>query len=150
MWKLRRIVTQSRKKRPSIHYRTHKEAARALVHAKLTYWNSFYHFSYNTVAIRNTKRNWGSCTSLRNLNFNYKILFLPSHLQDYIIVHELCHLKELHHKATFWDLVAEQMPEYKSHIAQLRAIERTMVSNKGLVVGVALSAVVDTAPATVV
>jgi len=96
-----------------------------MVHAKLAYWNQFYGFSYNRVAIRNTRRCWGSCTSLRNLNFSYKLLFIPEHLQDYIIVHELCHLKELNHKQAFWDLVAQQLPDYEKHIAELKHLEKT-------------------------
>lgn len=49
---------------------------------------------------------------------------LPPHLRDYIIVHELCHLVHLHHGKAFWDLVAEQMPEWRSHVRELRAIDK--------------------------
>jgi predicted metal-dependent hydrolase len=58
------------------------------------------------------------------LNFNYKILFLPAHLSDYIIVHELCHLAELNHGKKFWDLVAQQIPEYRNVVSELRALDR--------------------------
>jgi hypothetical protein len=47
-----------------------------------------------------------------NLNFNYKIALLPERLADYIIVHELCHLKEVNHSQKFWNLVAKMMPDY--------------------------------------
>jgi predicted metal-dependent hydrolase len=122
-----RIVRRRRKRRTSVtkHYLEHKEAARKLVHEKLEYWNQFYGFAYNRVAIRNTRRCWGSCTSLKNLNFSYKLLFLPPHLQDYIIVHELCHLKELHHKESFWALLAEQIPAYEASITELKHLEKT-------------------------
>ena len=106
------------------HYLAHKEEARELVLARLAYFNTHYNYSWNRVAIRNQRRCWGSCTSLKNLNFNYKILLLPQHLRDYIIVHELCHLKELNHGANFWALVAEQVPEYKKCIAELRGIDK--------------------------
>lgn len=120
-------IKRRKKKRASSvtkHYVVHKESARALVHARLTHWNQYYNLQYNRVAIRNQRRCWGSCTSLRNLNFSYKILFLPPHLQDYIIVHELCHLQELNHGQNFWNLVAQQVPEYRSHMAELKAIEK--------------------------
>ena len=61
---------------------------------------------------------------MKNLNFNYKLYFLPPHLCDYIIVHELCHLVELNHGQQFWDLVAQQIPEYKKCVAELKAIDR--------------------------
>ena len=76
------------------------------------------------MAIRNQRRCWGSCSSKKNLNFNYKIQFLPEHLADYIIVHEMCHLVELNHGQKFWDLVAAQIPEYERYVTELRAIDK--------------------------
>lgn len=127
-WKLVRV---RRKRRTSVtkHFVAHKELARALILKKLEYWNQFYGLHYNRVAIRNTRRRWGSCTSLKNLNFSYKILFLPPHLQDYIIVHELCHLQELNHKKKFWELVAQQVPAYESCIQELRTIDSKVFSD---------------------
>lgn len=115
-----------RKRRGSVtkHYLLHKEQTRELVLARLAYFNQFYGFSYNRVAIRNQRRCWGSCTSLKNLNFSYKILFLPPALQDYIIVHELCHLQELHHGQSFWNLVAQVVPDYQDRMTHLKQIEK--------------------------
>lgn len=98
--------------------------ARELVLARLRDFNQHYQLSWKRVAIRNQRRCWGSCSSLKNLNFSYKILFLPPELADYIIVHELCHLKELNHGPNFWSLVAEQVPDYKARIRTLKQIER--------------------------
>jgi predicted metal-dependent hydrolase len=106
------------------HYLSYKEEARKLIVSRVNYWNQFYAFDFNRIAIRNQRRCWGSCTSLKNLNFSYKILFLPSHLQDYIIVHELCHLQELNHGKSFWALVEKQVPQYKLCIKDLKQIER--------------------------
>jgi len=127
-------LIRRRKRRTSVtqHFVAHKETARALVHQKLIYWNQFYNFTYKRVAIRNTRRSWGSCTSLKNLNFSYKLLFLPSHLQDYIIVHELCHLGELNHGKNFWDLVAQQVPHYELCIAELKVVEATSFTTSRL------------------
>lgn len=123
MW---RLVRKRRNRRTSVtkHYLEHKEEARAQIRRRLEYWNQFYGFSYNRVSIRNTKTCWGSCTSLGNLNFSYKLLFLPAHLQDYIIVHELCHLAELNHGPRFWELVSRQVPDHSAHRHELRQIER--------------------------
>ena len=65
---------------------------------------------YNRLAIRNQRGRWGSCSSKKNLNFNYRILKLSPELRDYIIVHEIAHLKELHHGKSFWDLVERMIP----------------------------------------
>jgi predicted metal-dependent hydrolase len=106
------------------HYITHKEETRKLALARLTHFNQFYNLTWNRVAIRNQRRCWGSCSAKKNLNFNYKILFLPPHLADYIIVHELCHLTHLHHGKEFWDLVAQQLPDYRALLTELRAIDK--------------------------
>ena len=92
-----------------------------LVHARLAYYNAHYQVLVRKVFIKNTKSRWGSCSSLGNLNFNYKILFLPTELQDYIIVHELCHLKHFNHGAEFWALVARAVPNWR---ACRRALQR--------------------------
>jgi predicted metal-dependent hydrolase len=112
------------------HYRAHKEAARRLTLERLQYFNQHYALEWNRVAIRNQRRCWGSCSAKKNLNFNYKILFLPPHLQDYLVVHELCHLAHLHHQQPFWDLVAEQIPHYRSAALELRQIDQQGVLQK--------------------
>ncbi len=81
-----------------------------------------YGFVYNRVAIKDARSRWGSCSQKKNLNFNYRLVFLPPHLVDYIIVHELCHLKEFNHGPNFWVLVAETMPTYKEYIQELKNI----------------------------
>lgn len=122
-WRKKR---SSRRRASSVtkHYQENKEAARSLVLARLNFFNQHYNLKWNRVAIRNQRRCWGSCSSLRNLNFNYKILLLPPHLRDYIIVHELCHLVHLNHGRQFWDLVGEQIPDYKRCVSDLKAVDK--------------------------
>jgi predicted metal-dependent hydrolase len=93
-------------------YLKYKEQARELVLQKIAKLNRLYGHSYNKISIRNQKTCWGSCSRKGNLNFNYKILFLPERAQDYIIAHELCHLKEFNHSPRFWELVARTSPDY--------------------------------------
>lgn len=124
MWVFSRKRRVSRPSSVTKHYAAHKEAARSLTLARLHHYNQYYNLSWNRVAIRNQRTCWGSCTSLKNLNFNYKLLFLPEHLQDYIVVHEMCHLKELNHSAHFWSLVSETLPEYRFLQKELREMER--------------------------
>lgn len=93
-------------------YKKCKEIARMLVHARLELFNKHYDFKYNAVRIKNTIRTWGSCSRHGNLNFNYKIALIPPEMSDYIIVHELCHLKEFNHSKRFWGLVEQTIPNY--------------------------------------
>lgn len=93
-------------------YLKYKEPARRLVEDKIRYFNKIYNFKFNRISIKNQKTCWGSCSRQGNLNFNYKILFLPEKLRDYIIVHELCHLKELNHSSKFWNLLFQIIPDY--------------------------------------
>jgi len=59
-------------------------------------------FSFSTVKIQSSKSRWGSCSRSQSLNFSFHLLLLPSHLIDYVILHELCHTKEMNHGINFW------------------------------------------------
>lgn len=102
-----------RPKRKNLNYIKYKKDAEILVKERLEYFNQFYNYKWGRVAIRNQKTRWGSCSKKGNLNFNYKIVLLNPSQADYIIVHELCHLKEFNHSGRFWDLVAKAVPDYK-------------------------------------
>lgn len=104
----------------SPQYIQYKEKARNLAHTRIFHFNKTYNLFFNRIAIRNQKRVWGSCSGKGNLNFNYRIILLPSHLSDYIIVHELCHLKELNHSKEFWKLVSLTFPNYKEARKELK------------------------------
>ncbi len=94
-------------------YIINKSKAERLVWGRLEHFNSFYDFTYHRVCIRDQKSRWGSCSAQKNLNFSYRIIFLPPELADYLIVHELCHLGEMNHAARFWKLVEKTIPGYK-------------------------------------
>jgi predicted metal-dependent hydrolase len=103
-------------------YVRHKEAARALAVRRLAHFNDFYGFDYKTISIRNQKTRWGSCSKSGSLSFNDKIALLPAELADYVIVHELCHLREFNHSAKFWDLVARTVPDYARLRKKLKGV----------------------------
>jgi hypothetical protein len=110
---------------PSRHtkaeYRAYKERARTLAMERIAFWNARYGCAIGRIAIRNSKTRWGSCSRKGNLNFSYKIALLPPQLADYIIVHELCHLRAFNHSRTFWKLVAMTIPNHREMRRALRA-----------------------------
>jgi len=104
-------------------YLRHREAARTFVLSRIAVLaSSLGEVSFSRVSIRDQKTCWGSCSRKGNLNFNYKILFLPPHLQDYVIVHELAHLRELNHSPRFWALVASVVPDWRTCRRELRGM----------------------------
>ena len=99
-----------------------REQARIFIENRLSFFNKFYNFEINRIAIKNTSTRWGSCSSKANLNFNYKIIYLRTELADYLIVHELCHLGELNHSKRFWALVEKTIPNYVDLNKEIRRI----------------------------
>ncbi|HVV15035.1 MAG TPA: M48 family metallopeptidase [Candidatus Paceibacterota bacterium] len=116
-----------RRRRPasaasSRKFQLYKEEARALVHALIARLNAHYDYAVRRVFIKNSRSRWGSCSEHGNLNFNYRLLFLPPRLAEYVVTHELCHLKEMNHSPAFWALVEETIPDYKKARKALRRI----------------------------
>ena len=101
-------------------YVGNKEAALKIANERLEHFNRHYGFSYRRVLIKNQKTRWGSCSRLGNLNFNYKIALIRPELADYLVVHELCHLRQMNHSKKFWELVALTIPNYKILRRELR------------------------------
>ena len=93
-------------------YLRYRENALSLVEDKARQLSEEHSYSYNKINIKNQKTRWGSCSRKGNLNFNYKILFLPERIQEYIVAHELCHLREFNHSKKFWKLVSKMVPDY--------------------------------------
>lgn len=109
-------------------YLKHKEVARKIVHNRIAHFAPVYGLTVGRVAIRDQKSRWGSCSRKGNLNFNYRIALLPSHLVDYIVVHELCHLKEFNHSEHFWNHVARTIPDYLACRKELHQISLRTIS----------------------
>jgi len=121
----RRKIRRRRRVSAKSHgeYLKHRESARALVHERVEFWRNVYNIVVRKIAIRNQRSRWGSCSKNGNLNFNYRIVHLPPHLVDYLIVHELCHIKEFNHSKAFWDLVGQGIPEFSKVRRELKGIK---------------------------
>lgn len=75
---------------------------------------------YDRIEIRNQRTRWGSCSTNGTLGLNWRLMMAPPEIIDYIIIHELAHLREANHSPEFWSLVAEYDPEYEAHAEWLQ------------------------------
>ncbi|HAN50208.1 MAG TPA: metal-dependent hydrolase, partial [Lachnospiraceae bacterium] len=83
---------------------------------------------YGRITIRHQKTRWGSCSGKGNLNFNCLLMLTPPEVQEYVIVHELCHRKEMNHSYRFWAEVEDVLPDY-------RVQEQWLKTNGGALIG---------------
>ena len=93
----------------------HTLANRALktIPARVAHFAPLVGVSYGRITIRNQRSRWGSCSSQGNLNFNCLLMLCPPEVIDYVVVHELCHRKEMNHSPRFWAEVERVLPDHK-------------------------------------
>jgi predicted metal-dependent hydrolase len=126
-----RGLTHTRTRVRRLEYKLHSERARELIHQRLSHFQAFYaqidptfaaRMQFGRVSIRDQRSRWGSCSSRKNLNFNYRLIHLSPEHRDYVIVHELCHLIEMNHGAEFWRLVELAVPNARTLQAVVKRI----------------------------
>ena len=100
----------------------HKLAEKALeyIPKRVSYFAKQIGVTYGKITIRNQKTRWGSCSSKGNLNFNCLLMLTPPEVIDYVVVHELCHRKEMNHSGAFWAEVEKVIPDYKEQVKWLK------------------------------
>lgn len=91
------------------------QKALSVIPDKVKYYAEIMGVIYGRITIRNQKTRWGSCSSKGNLNFNCLLMLMPDKVLDYVVVHELCHLKQMNHSKKFWKEVERYMPDYKNY-----------------------------------
>lgn len=97
-----------------------KKRAQEYIPKRVEYFANIMSVEYGRITIRNQKTRWGSCSSRGNLNFNCLLMLTPPEVIDYVVVHELCHRKEMNHSKAFWREVEKVMPDYKQSVLWLK------------------------------
>ena len=90
-----------------------KKKAKKVIPERVEHYAKLAGISYNRIFIRLQKSRWGSCSVDGNLNFNCLLMLAPEDVRDYVVVHELCHRKEMNHSSAFWAEVARVVPDYR-------------------------------------
>ncbi len=89
------------------------DQASVVIPKRVEYFAEKIPVTYGRITIRNQKTRWGSCSSKGNLNFNCLLMLAPPEVLDYVVVHELCHRKEMNHSERFWREVENILPDYR-------------------------------------
>lgn len=121
-----KVYSKSRRDNLQVLAKFLRELGRKQIMTKVNFYAKKYSFEYNRISIKNQKTRWGSCSSKKNLNFNWKLILTTNDCLDYVVVHELCHLRQMNHSKKYWASVGEIMPDYKIHRATLRSFEREL------------------------
>lgn len=97
-----------------------RRQARISLSQKAAFFANQLGVSYCRISIRSQRTRWGSCSGKGNLNFNCLLMLTPERVQDYVVVHELCHLLEMNHSPAFWRLVESILPDYRQQKTWLK------------------------------
>lgn len=98
----------------------YRKAAKEYFPARVAYYEKLLGVTHTSITIRDQKTRWGSCSARGGLNFNWRLMLAPPRILDYVVVHELCHRKEMNHSKAFWNAVEMILPDYKELRAWLR------------------------------
>ena len=96
------------------------ESARKIFKRKTAAYARRMGVTYGRITIREQKTRWGSCSSAGNLNYNWRLIFAPEEIVDYIVVHELAHRLEMNHSKAFYNIVESVLPDYRKAQKWLR------------------------------
>lgn len=91
----------------------YREKTLQLVMERIKYYQPYIIVMPRLVKVKQQKKRWGSCTSKKNLYFNWRCCMAPAKVLDYIVVHEMCHMVYLNHSKEFWNMVGRILPDYK-------------------------------------
>lgn len=93
--------------------RFYKAKAYGVLKERTEYYGSKIGYLPNKITVKSQRTLWGSCSSKKNINYNYRLIMAPINIIDYIVVHELCHLSHMNHSKDFWNMVEGIIGDYK-------------------------------------
>lgn len=106
----------------------YRQKAHSVVHKKIEYWSEIMGFVPAKVGITGARTRWGSCNARGNLNFSWYLIMATEGQIDYVVIHELAHLKEMNHSRKFWAIVEKHMPDYKEKRTGLKELNRRLMT----------------------
>ena len=95
--------------------RWYKRKAKEYFTARVDFYSRELNLRAKSVKITSAEKRWGSCSGKDNLSFSFRLIMAPPAVIDYVVVHELMHIKEKNHSSRFWQLMESAMPQYKLH-----------------------------------
>ena len=98
----------------------YKKKARQYFKERVDFYSSMLNLEAGGVRITSAERRWGSCSEDNHLSFTFRLIMAPPRVIDYVVVHELMHIRQKNHSSKFWDLVIGVIPDYKAHRLWLR------------------------------
>lgn len=125
-------LSQTRKEEksdPRLSYleKKYRDAAKRYLYERVEYYTQITGDAYSGIRIADQKTRWGSCSSNKTLSFSWRLMLAPPRVMDYVVIHEVCHLRHMNHSKDFWRMVASLDPDYKEHRKWLKENGNTLV-----------------------
>jgi hypothetical protein len=98
----------------------YKSQALAILTERTRFFAQKFGLRFGKIRISSARTRWGSCSTAGTLSFTWRLVMAPLEVVDYVVIHELAHLKVKNHSAVFWAEVAKMMPDYKRHVTWLK------------------------------
>ena len=101
--------------------------AKEIIPERAAYYAPLVGVDYGRITIRHQRTRWGSCSSNKTLSFSWRIMLAPPRVTDYVVIHEVCHLRHMNHSKEFWNMVESLDPDYKEHRRWLKENGNTLI-----------------------
>lgn len=98
----------------------YRQEALEYLRSRVEHFSRVYAIPYASVGVTAARRRWGSCSAAGSINFAWRLILCPPEVIDYVVVHELCHVRHLNHSAAFWAQVGGILPDYRRQIQWLK------------------------------